>query len=204
MRQSMATLTVMLLLAAHAGATAAQPGEQPDLSPPRLKAVRWQYLEKRFQDVYVDGSGRAWFVIRTFNADQSLGQQTHMVCTEAAQSVIEVPASSYPLGESIRLYDQAASLPAAGLAGEAFARANEIVLLHKAGRWREMLDLAKQVQAKFPQMKATNDDVGMGWYVADARKKLSAKPQPATRPARPASPATKAAVPARQVTEETK
>jgi len=78
------------------------------------------------------------------------------------------------IGESIKLYDQMASDPKTSGAAAAFARANQIVLLHRAKRWREMLDLARKVQAKFPQMKSTTDRLGMGWYIADASKKLAA------------------------------
>jgi hypothetical protein len=88
------------------------------------------------------------------------------------------------LDESIKLYDQAATHQRAGAPGEVFARVNQMVLLHRAGRWQEMLDLAQRIQTKFPQTVATNDIMGMGWYVADARKHLSAKSQPATIPAR--------------------
>lgn len=77
------------------------------------------------------------------------------------------------LGEAIKLYDQAAAHPKAGPAGEAFARANQIVLLHRAGRWQEMLDLAQRVQQRFPQMLSTGVSHGMGRYVADAKRKLA-------------------------------
>ncbi len=89
------------------------------------------------------------------------------------------------LNESVRLYDQAAGHPKAGLAGEAFARANQIVMLHRAKRWQEMLDLSERVQRRFPQMRDSDARLGMGWYIADARKKLAAKTKRSAKEARP-------------------
>ena len=84
------------------------------------------------------------------------------------------------LKEAIALYDRAATHGRAGLAGEAFARANQIILLHKAGRWAKLLGLAGRVQARFPQIRATGADCGMGWYIDHARKKLAAQGSPAS------------------------
>ena len=82
------------------------------------------------------------------------------------------------LAEAIDLYDRVASDPKAGLPGEAFARANQIILLHRAGRWQELLDMAERVQERFIQMKEGRGPPGLAWYIADAREHLSASTQP--------------------------
>jgi hypothetical protein len=83
------------------------------------------------------------------------------------------------LAEAIDLYDRVASDPKAGLPAEVFARANQIILLHRAGRWQELLDMAERVQKRFIQMKEGRGPRGLAWYIADARKRLSASTQPA-------------------------
>ena len=70
-----------------------------DPKPPVLKQVRWQYLHKRYQDVYIDGSGRAWFLIRTFPSSRG-GKRPSMflTCPELPEDYIEMPGYNRPLG----------------------------------------------------------------------------------------------------------
>ncbi len=55
---------------------------------------------------------------------------------------------------------------------EVFARMNQIVLLHKARRWREMLDLCEKVIAKFPQTKPMRKSSRLNRYINNAKQNL--------------------------------
>ena len=49
---------------------------------------------------------------------------------------------------------------------------NQILLLHKAKRWQEMLDSVQAVMEKFPQTKPQNDRDRLRWYINDAKRNL--------------------------------
>ena len=56
--RAMAVAAALLVPAGAAWAGLADESKPIDPKPPVLKQVRWQYLHKRYQDVYIDGSGR--------------------------------------------------------------------------------------------------------------------------------------------------
>jgi hypothetical protein len=72
---------------------------------------------------------------------------------------------------------------------------NQLFLLHRASRYREMLALVDQVSREFPQVGPDKGKPALNWYIADARRKLAAQSQPATHPTSPSTNA--AAIPAR-------
>lgn len=74
------------------------------------------------------------------------------------------------LGEAVDLYDRIASGTNTSPAVEAFARANQIVLLHRQQRWRELLELAQRVETRFPQTQATASSRGIAWYINKAQR----------------------------------
>ena len=71
---------------------------------------------------------------------------------------------------------------------------NRIKVLHTTKQWQAMLDAADQFGRMFPELGAKPTGQ-LAWYIADARKKLAAQSQPATRPTSPSTNA--ATVPAR-------
>ena len=76
------------------------------------------------------------------------------------------------IAQAIECYNRVAGSSLASHPAEAFARINQILLLHKAGRWREMLDLCEKVTARFPQTKPRKESDRLNWYINDARQKL--------------------------------
>lgn len=93
-------VTAALLLPAGA-ARPGQPEESKpiDLKPPVLKQVRWQYLDERYWHAYIDGSGRAWFLIRTFPASgDGKGLSRFLTCPELPEDCIEIPGKNAILG----------------------------------------------------------------------------------------------------------
>ncbi len=53
-----------------------------------------------------------------------------------------------------------------------FARMNQVFLLHKAGRYKEMLDLVDRVVREFPQVRPDKAHNSLNWYINDARRNL--------------------------------
>ena len=63
-----------------------------DPKPPVLKQIRWQYLDERYWSVYIDGSGRAWFLIGTFPpSGDGEGLSRFLTCPELPEDYIEMP-----------------------------------------------------------------------------------------------------------------
>jgi hypothetical protein len=87
------------------------------------------------------------------------------------------------MDEAIAAYDALATGERDRGATEAFARANQVVLLQRAGKWQELSSLAQRVWTRFPQMRASAGGPGLDGYIAEARKKLASATQPASRPA---------------------
>ncbi|KPK46315.1 MAG: hypothetical protein AMK72_09945 [Planctomycetes bacterium SM23_25] len=52
-----------------------------------------------------------------------------------------------------------------------FARMNQVFLLHKAGRCKEMLDLVDRVVREFPQVRPDKGH-SLKWYINDAKRNL--------------------------------
>lgn len=79
---------------------------------------------------------------------------------------------------------------------EVFARMNQVMVLYKATRYQQMLDLCKATIDRFPQISPKPRD-RLNWYIKNARKKLAAQtkdrpakgPSPATQPAAVSTPA---------------
>ena len=71
------------------------PKEPP--KPPTLKAARWQQFDRCFQDVFVDGSGRAWFLATTHHGALP-GKNAFLVCPDQPGKVIELSGTDVPLG----------------------------------------------------------------------------------------------------------
>ncbi len=89
----------MLLVFAAVGLCRSDESKRIDPKPPVLKKVRWQYLDKRYKDVYIDGSGRAWFLIRTFPSSRG-GKRPSMflTCPELPEDYIEMSGYNRPIG----------------------------------------------------------------------------------------------------------
>ena len=76
------------------------------------------------------------------------------------------------IAKAIECYDRVGGSGFVGHAGEVFARMNQILMLHKARRWREMLDLCEKVTTRFPQTKPMRKSSRLNWYINDARQNL--------------------------------
>jgi len=89
------------LSAAHGAATQpnGQPGP-PGQPPPKLAAVRWQHLDPKYQEVFIDHRGRPWFLIQPTAAPQSPSGErvTALVCPDAPDHWIETDARSLHYG----------------------------------------------------------------------------------------------------------
>ncbi len=95
-RRVVAAVLLPLWLAACGAAAGREPDAAPPAKPPVLKPVRWQSLDQCYQDVFVDGSGRAWFLAapRSFRSPR----WRHLVCPELPAKVVDIPGANLPLG----------------------------------------------------------------------------------------------------------
>jgi hypothetical protein len=88
-----------LLAAAPAVCQAQEANTSARPLPPVLKDVRWQYLDRKYQDVFVDGGGRAWFLIREFPTSAGGKLPTvALACPEAPDDYIEIPGENGLIG----------------------------------------------------------------------------------------------------------
>lgn len=90
----------------------------------------------------------------------------------------------------VRLSDDKRLEPTA----RAFAMINLIKVSHVAGQWQRVLNTADKLVRMFPELKPEGSST-LPWFIGDAKAKLAAQSQPATRPANPSTHA--AAIPAR-------
>lgn len=87
-----------LCLAICVSATGSEPAKDAaGPKPPVLKLLRWQQLDTCYQDVFIDGSGRAWFLATTPN-DFARPKWAYLVCPELPDKPIQMPGTNVPLG----------------------------------------------------------------------------------------------------------
>jgi hypothetical protein len=75
--------------------------------------------------------------------------------------------------DAIAAYDAIASDKDVSGAAEAFARANQVILLHREEHWQALLDVATAFKKRFPQT-ATRDS--LQWYIDEAGQHVRGEP----------------------------
>jgi hypothetical protein len=77
-------------------------------------------------------------------------------------------------GEAIAAYDRLARNSNGYGAAEAFARANQVVLLRHTEQWEELIDVAEAMVRRFPQTVERGQDSAITVAIAEAREHLKA------------------------------
>ena len=89
-------LSALWLAACCAAAAQETEPASPPPKPPLLKPARWQQLDACYKDLFIDGSGRAWYY--TFRNWYPHPQWAYLACPEFPDKPIQMPGANVPLG----------------------------------------------------------------------------------------------------------
>ena len=92
------SLLLTLLCAGTPRAPAAEDKFAQEPKPPEVKPVRWQKFGRNYRDIFIDGSGRAWFLWRETPFCSSNPKWVWLVCPELPDATIQIPGDNVHLG----------------------------------------------------------------------------------------------------------